>query len=89
MQNDVDNARMGNTIVAQITSNTSRSHQATQLLIDNLHPDWSTSGLRMPSVVNCSNLATVQQRHITHIIGVLSDETMREIDECLKAALGI
>jgi mRNA interferase MazF len=89
VQNDRDNARMSNTIVAQITSNISRAHEPTQRLIDSNDPDWSVSGLRRHSVVNCSSLATVQRRHITRVIGNLSDATLREIDACLKAALGI
>jgi mRNA interferase MazF len=89
VQNDRDNARMANTIVVQITSNLGRAHEDTQLLVDASHPDWSASGFRRPSVVNCSSIGFVNQRHITRVIGALSAATMREIDECLKAALGI
>ena len=35
VQNDRDNATMGNTVVVQITSNISRAHQDSQHLIDN------------------------------------------------------
>jgi mRNA-degrading endonuclease toxin of MazEF toxin-antitoxin module len=89
VQNDRDNARMSNTIVAQITSNVSRSHEPTQCLIDVAHPDWTVSGLRRPSVVNCSSVATVQQQHVNRVVGQLSGATMRQIDECLKAAFAI
>lgn len=44
VQNDRDNARMANTIVAQVTSNIRRAHEDTQLLIDQKHADWSRSG---------------------------------------------
>jgi mRNA interferase MazF len=89
VQNDRDNARMSNTIVAQITSNISRAHEDTQLLIDPGHPDWGLSGLRYASVVNCSSLGYIQQRHILRAIGSLSAQTMQEIDDCLRAALGL
>jgi mRNA interferase MazF len=89
VQNDRDNGRMGNTIVVQITTNIRRAQQDTQLLVDQAHPDWTTSGLRRPSVVNCSNLATVVQRDVIRTIGTLSTTTMQDIDACLKAALGI
>ena len=89
VQNDRDNARMANTIVAQVTSNISRAHEDTQLLVDQAHSDWKSSGLRRPSVVNCSCVAYVRQSHITRTIGTLSSATMKQIDECLKAALGI
>jgi mRNA interferase MazF len=89
VQNDRDNARMINTIVVQITSNISRSRESTQLLIDQHHSDWVGSGLRRPSVINCCNLACINQKHIIRSIGALSDETLREVNECLKSALGI
>ena len=89
LQNDRDNARMANTILAQITSNTRRAQQDTQLLIDENHPDWPASGLQHPSVVNCSTIYTVEQQHVTRVIGSLSRATMKQIEECLKAALAI
>ena len=89
VQNDADNARMGNTIVAQITTNISRAHEDTQLLIDSSHPDWSASGFWADSVVTASNLVTIPKTDIVRKIGELSDQTMQKIDECLKAAPGI
>jgi mRNA interferase MazF len=89
IQNDRDNARMKNTIVAQVTTNTSRAGEDTQLLIDTKHPDWAASGLRHASVVNCSNLATVAQADIRKIIGALSTATMQQLDDCLRAALHV
>src|SRR4051812_8311673 len=59
VQNDTDNARLLSTIVAMITSNTSRVHQATQLLIDVSTPDGQLSGLHFNSAVVCTNLFTI------------------------------
>jgi mRNA interferase MazF len=89
LQNNRDNKRMVNTIVAQITSNISRAHEDTQLLIDQSHPDWAASGLHQPSVVNCSSLGYVKKQHVIRVIGSLSAATMKEIENCLKAALEI
>ena len=89
VQNDRDNARMSNTIVAQVTTNIRRSAQDTQVLIDSAHPDWIASGLRNPSVVNCSNIYTIEHGDVARIIGSLSPATMRQIDQCLKTVLGI
>jgi mRNA interferase MazF len=89
VQNDRDNARMTNSIVVQITSNVDHAHEATQHFIDSSHPDWKQSALRRPSVVKCSNIAYVRQQDIVRVIGTLSVGTMLNIDECLKAALGI
>ena len=87
VQNDRDNGRIQNTIVAQVTSNIRRAHEDTQLLIDQTHRDWQQSGLRLPSVINTSNLATVRQADIRHLIGSLSTTTMQLIDDCIRVAL--
>lgn len=89
VQNNRDNARMSNTIVVQVTTTIHRLGQDTQLLIDANHPDWSRSGLRRSSVVNCSNIYTIDGRDIARIIGSLSATTMESIDACLKIALGV
>lgn len=78
-----------NTIVAQVTSNIRRAHEDTQYLIDNNHQDWQQSGLRLASVVNVSNLATVRQEDVRRVIGSLSAPTMQGVDKCLRAALGL
>lgn len=89
LQNDKDNARMSNTIVAQVTTNIRRADQETQYLIDSTHPDWRASGLQRPSVVNCSNLYTVDQKDVAKVIGAVSKQTMKKINQCLKAVLDI
>jgi mRNA interferase MazF len=89
VQNDLDNARMKNTIVALITGNVHRAGEPTQFLIDQRHSDYSASGLHKDSVVNCSNLVTIRQRDVLQTIGKLSRDTMDQIDLCLKAALGL
>jgi mRNA-degrading endonuclease toxin of MazEF toxin-antitoxin module len=53
------------------------------------HSDWAQSGLRLPSAVNAANLATIARQQVTHVIGRLSATTRREIDACLKTALGL
>jgi mRNA interferase MazF len=89
VQNDQDNRRMSNTIVAQVTTNIRRAVEITQLLIDQQHPDWNSSGLHHPSVVNCSNIYTIERRDIARVIGSLSNATLKQVDECLRAALAI
>lgn len=87
IQNNRDNARMLNTIVAQVTTNITRAAADTQLLIDENHADWDRSGLIRPSVVNCSNIYTIERRDVAKQIGSLSESTMADVDECLRAAL--
>jgi mRNA-degrading endonuclease toxin of MazEF toxin-antitoxin module len=53
VQNDTNNAHMQNTIVAFITTNLSRSHLPTQVLIEVNTPAGQQSGLIADSVVSC------------------------------------
>ena len=55
--------------------------------IDQTHRGWQQSGLRLPSVINASNFATVRQADIRHLIGSLSTTTMQLIDVCIRVAL--
>jgi len=87
VQNDRDNARTTKTIVVQITGNPRRAYEETHHLIDHSHPDWAASGLRMPSAVNASSVFYVRQLDVISEIGHLSDATMQQINDCLKAAL--
>jgi mRNA interferase MazF len=87
VQNDRENLRLTNTIVALITKNLSRVHEPTQFLIDIATPDGQKSGLNQSSAVTCGNLFTVAQTKIRRIIGALSASAMAQIDARLKAAL--
>jgi mRNA interferase MazF len=87
VQNDRDNQRLMNTIVALITKNVSRVHEPTQLLIDVGTPDGQQSGLNQSSAVACGNLFTVAQTKIRRVIGTLPASAMAQIDTCLKAAV--
>jgi len=88
VQCDRNNGRLDDTIVAIITSNTSRAvREPTQLLIDAAHPDWAASGLRLPSVVKCEHLYTFHQKRVLRTIGHLSTATMLQINDCLKSSL--
>ena len=41
------------------------------------------------TVVSCSNLYTIRQSDVTRVIGGLSQETMQQVDGCLRAALSL
>ena len=89
VQNDGDNQRLTNTIVAQISSNTRRAHEPTHLLIEIASEAGKPSGLLSDSVVSCVNLATIHESRIDRTIGSLPPSVMAQIDDCLKAALGL
>jgi mRNA interferase MazF len=89
IQNDVDNARLANTVVAQITSNLQRVGDKSHLLIETATPEGKRAGLLHDSVVSCNNLATIERLLIQKVIGNVDGASMQKIDDCLKAALDI
>jgi mRNA-degrading endonuclease toxin of MazEF toxin-antitoxin module len=89
VQSDVNNARLNETIIAAITSNTSRVHEAHQLLVDLSTPDGLASGLLHNSAVRCERLHSILQTDVRRVIGHLSTTMMQQVDACLKASLDI
>ena len=87
VQNDADNQRLANTILAMITGNLDDAGQATTVLVDPHTPDGVGSGLAGPSLIKCYNLATVRQRRVVHVIGQLSNVLILRVNDALKAAL--
>src|SRR4030095_10578670 len=89
VQNNRDNRRLNNTIIAQITTNVRHANDPTPLLSAWGAPEAQQAGLLHDSVVSCNNLATVHEDRIHRVIGHLPDPLMASIDECLKTALGL
>jgi mRNA interferase MazF len=89
IQSDHNNVRLPNTIIAQLTTNTSRTHESTQVLVDPATPEGQSSGLRAPSAVTCENLVTIHESLISRTIGRLSDPLMRQVNAALKASLAL
>jgi mRNA interferase MazF len=87
VQNDRDNQRLANTIIAMITGNLRFTHLSTQLRIDVNTAEGKASGLVKSSAIKAGSLFTIQQRDILAVIGRLSDDSLRKFDQCLKAAL--
>jgi mRNA interferase MazF len=89
VQSDAENLRLANTILAMVTGNLSDSGQPTTLLVDPATADGVSSGLSGPSLVKCTNLATVRQKRVLHIIGHFSLSLTQKLNACLKASLGL
>ena len=89
VQNDPDNQKLANTVIAQITSNLRRLGDKSHLLIEVATPDGQHSGLLHDSLVSCNNLATIEQTLIAKVIGSLSAALMQRVNTCLKAALDL
>jgi mRNA interferase MazF len=89
VQNDRDNQRLANTVIAMISGNVRHAAETTQVLVDPTTSDGATSGLHGPSVVKCCNLFTVRQQDITKTIGHLSRTHLTSMDEALKSTLDL
>ena len=89
VQNDRNNARMANTILATITTNIGRSAESTQVLINPGTSEGKSSSLLSYSVIGCENLIMVRRAHIVRKIGRLTDSQMQLVDQALKASLGL
>src|ERR671922_1782343 len=73
VQSDHNNARLNETLIAAITSNLSRVHEPTPLLIDVSTPDGAASGLLHNSAVRCERLHSIPQADVRRVLGHLSD----------------
>jgi mRNA interferase MazF len=76
-------------IIAFISSIVPVSSEATNYPISSEHRDFLTTGLKKASVVKLDKIATINVSIVSGEIGSISDKTMREIDKCLKIALGL
>jgi mRNA-degrading endonuclease toxin of MazEF toxin-antitoxin module len=86
VRNDPNNARMANTILVFITSNTSRAAEPTQVLVDVGTPEGKSSGLKQTSVVSCEIILTVVQSDILRTFGRLPYAHMQRVDQALKVS---
>ena len=89
VQCDRNNQRLSKTLLVQITGRLHPLKEPTRLFIDPRLPEAAGSGLKQPSVISCENVLTVEQDSIFRKVGHLSDEFMKQVDECLKASFGI
>ena len=87
VQNDDDNRKIANTVVAQITTNLTRVGDKSHVLIRVASTDGKQTGLLHDSVISCNNLATIGESRIQFFIGRLGLATLQEMNDALKAAL--
>jgi mRNA interferase MazF len=87
VQQDGINQIRDDTILAAITR--TQRFPATEVLIDISTPEGQLTGLRHNSSVDCALLATFDQKLVRHRLGSLPDVLMQQVDQRLKAALGL
>jgi mRNA interferase MazF len=86
VQADYLHGILDDTILVQITT-TRHGIPGTEVELDPAAE--IASGLLHLSYVFCPNIMTADPAFIDSTIGMLSDQAMRKIEECLKSTLGI
>jgi mRNA interferase MazF len=82
--NPFNQSRIATVIVAIVTSNLALADAP-----GNVRVGKSESGLAKPSVVNVSQLVTLDRESLTQRVRGLPADKMRQIDEGLRLALGL
>ena len=82
--NPFNQSRIATVIVAIVTSNLALADAP-----GNVRVGKSESGLAKPSVVNVSQIITLDREFLTQRVRGLPADTMRQIDEGLRLALGV
>ena len=67
---DLNNKRLDDVMIAICTSNISRSQEPTQYLIE--RDEIAQAGIKVPSVVKCESILTINKSMIVKILGTLS-----------------
>jgi mRNA-degrading endonuclease toxin of MazEF toxin-antitoxin module len=80
---------VGTLVVAEITGNLSLAGDPACLLIDTTTPEGQATGVTRDSVVSCLALATIYADAVDQTLGSLSPAMLQQLDNCLKAALGL
>ena len=82
--NPFNQSRIATAVVAIVTSNLALADAP-----GNVRVGKAESGLARPSVVNVSQLVTLDRELLTRRVRALPAETMRAIDKGLRLALGL
>lgn len=89
VQDDVYNARLRHAVVAQLTTNLAEQHDPACLFIEAASAADNAAGLNQDCLVSCYMLSLMSEDRLQSVIGRLSPELVADLDDCLKAALGI
>src|SRR5260370_42624478 len=89
VQSDVYNKRLRHAVVAQLTTNLKDKDDPACFLIEAGTPEGHAAGILQDSLFSGYLISLMSEDRLHDVIGKLSDEVMRKVDECLKAALGI
>ena len=76
-------------IVAFISSQVPTSVSATDIVLDSSQKDFSTTGLRVSSVIRLHRVVTLTSALIRRELGELSSDLQRDVDRKLAALFGL
>lgn len=89
IQSDSLNAVLRETLIVEVSSNLSNVTRQHQVLINVSAAEGAATGLLSDSAVRCERPHILPQSDVLRTIGSISPALMHEIDEALKAAMGI
>lgn len=89
IQSDLYSGTVGTVVVAEVTSILTRRGDPACLFVDVTTPEGKATGLLRDSVVSCLFLATVDVDTVAQVLGSLSPVLSQQLNDCLKAALGL
>jgi len=89
IQNDEDNQKISNTVVAFITSTLARRGDKSHVFIDVSTPEGRQTGLLHDSLISCNNLATIEQKLVSTTLVDLAPAILQQVNDCLRAALEV
>ena len=86
---DEDNDRLENLILVPLTSYKGYSLESTHILLHKDSGEGKLAGIQSDSVIKCEGIVSLSKRFVDKVIGKLTEEFMKNVDTCLKTALGI
>jgi mRNA-degrading endonuclease toxin of MazEF toxin-antitoxin module len=89
IQTDVYNKRLRHAVVAQLTTNLDDKDDPACFLIEAGTPESHAAGVVQNSLFCGYLISLMSEDRLQDVIGKLSNVSMRKMDECLKASLGI
>ncbi len=89
VQSNIYTDAIGTLVVAEVTKNVSMANDPACLMIDVGTPEGKATGLTIDSVVSFLLLATIDTYTVARVVGSLSENMMRKLNNCLKAAFDL
>ncbi|MBI1913669.1 MAG: type II toxin-antitoxin system PemK/MazF family toxin [Planctomycetes bacterium] len=89
VQADVYNQRLRHAVVAQVTTNLDEKDDPVCLFVEASSAEAKAAGLDRDCLICCTLLSLMTEDRLKEKIGNVSGELLSELDDCLKAALGI